>query len=157
MGKMTKRPTHPGNIPLSIKIQDLAEILGISRKTLSKIINERGSVTPEMALRLSRAFDTPPDFWLNLQKNFDLWVAEQTSTEWQKAKPFPKHILRGPSATCSAPAGPIYRRALLAAVTADERYCQRVSGRPGRLGQILTLVLITVYWPFLVEIACLPC
>jgi hypothetical protein len=53
----------------------MAEILGIYRKTLSKIINEKGSVTPDMALRLSRAFDTTSDFWLNLQKNFDLWNA----------------------------------------------------------------------------------
>jgi antitoxin HigA-1 len=108
MRKLTRKPTHPGNIlredyltPLSIKIKDMAEILGISRKTLSKIINERGSITPEMALRLSRAFDTSPDFWLNLQKNFDLWIAEQTSTEWQKVKPFPKHILHGNSTIIS--------------------------------------------------------
>ena len=108
MRKQTRKPTHPGNIlredyltPLSIKIKDMAELLGISRKTLSKIINERGSITPEMALRLSRAFDTSPNFWLNLQKNFDLWVAEQTLTGWQKVKPFPKHILHGNSTIIS--------------------------------------------------------
>jgi addiction module HigA family antidote len=105
---MIRRPTHPGNIlkedylvPLSIKIKDLAKILGISRKTLSKIINERGSITSDMALRLSRAFDTSPNFWLNLQKNFDLWIAEQTSTEWQKVKPFPRHILHQNSTVIS--------------------------------------------------------
>ncbi len=110
MRKMIRRPTHPGNIlkedylvPLSIKIKDMAEILGISRKTLSKIINERGSITPDMALRLSRAFDTSPNFWLNLQKNFDLWIAEQTSTEWQKVKPFPRHILHQNSTVISEP------------------------------------------------------
>jgi addiction module HigA family antidote len=75
MRKMIRRPTHPGNIikedyllPLSITIKDMADTLGVSRKTLSKIINERGAITPDMALRLSRAFDTTPDFWLNLQK-----------------------------------------------------------------------------------------
>jgi addiction module HigA family antidote len=85
---MIRRPTHPGNIlkedyllPLSIKIKDMTEILGISRKTLSKIVNERGSVTPDMALRLSRAFDTSPNFWLNLQKNYDLWLAEKASSD----------------------------------------------------------------------------
>jgi addiction module HigA family antidote len=100
MRKMTRRPTHPGNIikedyllPLSISIKEMAETLGISRKTLSKIINERGSITPDMALRLSRAFDTTPDFWLNLQKNFDLWQAERESREWKKVKPFPQNIL----------------------------------------------------------------
>ena len=100
MRRMIRRPTHPGNIikedylfPLSLTIKDMAESLGISRKTLSKIINERGSITPEMALRLSRAFDTTPDFWLNLQKNFDLWQAETESQEWKKVKPFPQKML----------------------------------------------------------------
>ena len=46
----------------------MASALGVSRKTLSKIINEKGSITPDMALRLSRAFDTTPDLWLTLQK-----------------------------------------------------------------------------------------
>jgi len=100
MGRMTRRPTHPGIIiredyliPLSITIKDMAAMLGVSRKTLSKIINERGAITPDMALRLSRAFDTTPDFWLNLQKNFDLWHAETESTEWKKVKPFSKKML----------------------------------------------------------------
>ncbi len=110
MRKMIRKPTHPGNIlkedylvPLSIKIKDMAEILGISRKTLSKIINERGSITPDMALRLSRAFDTSPSFWLNLQKNFDLWIAEQNSNEWQKVKPFPRHVLHPHSTVINEP------------------------------------------------------
>jgi addiction module HigA family antidote len=97
---MIRRPTHPGNIikedyliPLSITIKDMAENLGVSRKTLSKIINERGAITPDMALRLSRAFDTTPAFWLNLQKNFDLWQAEMESQEWKKVKPFPINML----------------------------------------------------------------
>lgn len=100
MKRMIRRPTHPGNIikedyllPLSITIKDMADTLGVSRKTLSKIINERGAVTPDMALRLSRAFDTTPDFWLSLQKNFDLWYAEKESQGWKKVKPFPKSVL----------------------------------------------------------------
>jgi len=100
MRRMIRRPTHPGNIikedyllPLSISIKDMAESLGISRKTLSKIINERGAVTPDMSLRLSRAFDTTPDFWLTIQKNYDLWHAEKASQEWKKVRPFPQNIL----------------------------------------------------------------
>ena len=46
-----------------------------------------------MALRLSRAFDTTPDLWLNLQKNFDLWQAETESEEWKKVKSFPQQML----------------------------------------------------------------
>lgn len=101
MRKMTRQPIHPGKIikegylePLSISITEMAMTLGISRKTLSKIINERGSVTPDMALRLSRAFDTSSVFWLNLQRNYDLWHAKNASKEWKKVKQIPTHILR---------------------------------------------------------------
>lgn len=110
MRKMIRRPTHPGIIlkedyllPLSIKIVDMAANLGVSRKTLSKIINERGAVMPDMALRLSRALDTTPDLWLNLQKNFDLWQAETKSQEWKKVKPFPHNRLRGNPAIKNEP------------------------------------------------------
>ena len=83
--RIRKRPpTHPGNIlkyhylePLSISVTKLSEIIGVSRKTMSKIVNGRGSITSDMALRLSRAFQTSPDLWMNLQKEYDLWHAEQ--------------------------------------------------------------------------------
>lgn len=91
--KMERKPTHPGSIlkedyliPLEITIKDMAENLGVSRKTLSKIINERGSITPDMALRLSRAFNTTPDLWMNLQINYDLWVAANESESWKTVK-----------------------------------------------------------------------
>ena len=94
MRRMERQPTHPGKIikedylePLSLTISEVASNLNVSRKTLSKIINERGAITPDMALRLSRAFDTTPDFWLTLQKNFDLFLAEKTSNDWQMVKP----------------------------------------------------------------------
>jgi addiction module HigA family antidote len=97
---MKRQPTHPGKIikedyllPLSLTIKDMAFRLGISRKTLSKIINERGTITPDMALRLSRAFDTTPDLWMNLQKNHDLWYAERSSNSWQLVKPLSNQLL----------------------------------------------------------------
>lgn len=100
MRKMKRQPTHPGRIikedylvPLSVSIKDMSSTLGVSRKTLSKIINERGSITPEMALRLSRAFETTPDLWLNLQKNYDLWQAENSSNSWKAVKPLPTDLL----------------------------------------------------------------
>ncbi|MGC1404557.1 MAG: HigA family addiction module antitoxin [Thermodesulfobacteriota bacterium] len=100
MRKIGRKPTHPGKIikedylkPLSLTISELASTLGVSRKTLSKIINERGAVTPDMALRLSRAFETTPDLWLNLQKNYDLWQAEHTSDDWQTVKPLSLQVL----------------------------------------------------------------
>jgi len=83
-------PTHPGGIlkrqymePLSLTVSELAVLLGVSRKTLSKIINERGSITPDMALRLSKAFKTTPELWLNMQQNYDLWQASNKSADWK--------------------------------------------------------------------------
>jgi addiction module HigA family antidote len=100
MRRMERRPTHPGKIiredylePLSMPINEFAAVLGVSRKTLSKIVNERGSITPDMALRLSRALDTTPYLWLNLQKNYDLWQAEHISNEWQMVKPLSPQLL----------------------------------------------------------------
>lgn len=94
-----RQPAHPGRIlknmyikPLGITITMLADTLNVSRKALSMIINERKTVTTEMALRLSQAFDTTPDLWLNLQKNHDLFKTRKNSNEWQ-AIPKIKEIL----------------------------------------------------------------
>lgn len=94
MYKLKRKPTHPGRIiledylkPLSITITEMASRLAVSRKTLSKIINEKASITPEMALRLARAFDTTPELWINLQMNYELWEAENISNNWKKVKP----------------------------------------------------------------------
>ncbi len=88
-----RSPTHPGGIlrqhylePLALSISAAALALGVSRKTVSKIANERGDVTPDMALRLAKAFRTTPELWLNLQQNYDLWHASHDSTGWQPAR-----------------------------------------------------------------------
>jgi addiction module HigA family antidote len=93
MRQRTRPPIHPGGIlkrqylePLGIGVSQAALALGISRKTLSKILNERGSVTPEMALRLSRAFNTTAELWLNLQRNYDLWHAAHSSEAWREVE-----------------------------------------------------------------------
>ena len=77
MIKMKRKPTHPGAIlkedylvPLALTVTNMAAKLVVSRKTLSKILNENGAITPDMALRLSRALGTTPDLWLNLQNNY---------------------------------------------------------------------------------------
>lgn len=91
--KRKRKPAHPGRIlknhylePLSLTITELSDVLGVSRKAVSAIVNEKKSVTPDMALRLSRAFDTTPDLWAGLQKNHDLWIAENKPTGWQHVK-----------------------------------------------------------------------
>ncbi|EGR4407462.1 addiction module antidote protein, HigA family [Vibrio cholerae] len=75
-------PAHPGEIlkelviePLELTITDVAEHLNVSRKTLSKVLNGRGAITPEMAVRLELAFAKPSaDHWLRLQSAYDLSV-----------------------------------------------------------------------------------
>lgn len=81
-------PPHPGEIikelcldPLELTITDAAKGLGISRKTLSSIINGRAGISPEMAVRLSIAFDTSSESWINQQSQYDLWQAEQHRNE----------------------------------------------------------------------------
>ena len=88
-----RKPAHPGRIlrkhyiePLNLTITKLAETLGVSRKAVSGIINEKKSVTPDMALRLSKALDTSADLWWNLQKTHDLWIAQNKSTGWQNVQ-----------------------------------------------------------------------
>lgn len=78
-------PAHPGEIlkeliieTLELTVSDVAGHLGVSRKTLSKILNARGAITPEMAVRLELVFAKPSaDHWLRLQSAYDLWNARQ--------------------------------------------------------------------------------
>jgi antitoxin HigA-1 len=74
-----RNPSHPGEIiremyltPLSLTVTQAAKDLGVTRKTFSDILNGHGGISPEMALRLSGAFGTTPEFWLQLQMNYDL-------------------------------------------------------------------------------------
>ena len=77
-------PPHPGEIlrglclePLNLSVTDAAKALGVSRKTLSAVLNGRAGISPEMAVRLSIAFDTTAESWLNQQIQYDLWLAEK--------------------------------------------------------------------------------
>ncbi|MCK9506184.1 MAG: HigA family addiction module antitoxin [Porticoccaceae bacterium] len=86
-------PPHPGEIikelclePLGISVTDAAAALGISRKTLSAILNGRAGISPEMAIRLSIAFDTSAESWLNQQSQYELWHAEQHRSKLQVKK-----------------------------------------------------------------------
>jgi addiction module HigA family antidote len=75
-------PPHPGEVlrelyiePLGLSITEVARALGVSRNTLSEIVNGSRNISPEMALRLSIAFDTSPDGWMDMQSQYDLWTA----------------------------------------------------------------------------------
>ncbi len=77
-------PPHPGEVirtlclePLGLSVTKAAKALGVSRKTLSSILNGRAGISPEMAVRLSIAFDTTAESWLNQQSQYNLWQAEQ--------------------------------------------------------------------------------
>jgi len=77
-------PPHPGEIvkelciePLGLTVTETAKALGISRKTFSNILNGHAGISPEMAVRLSIAFNTTSESWLNQQLQYDLWFAEK--------------------------------------------------------------------------------
>ena len=77
-------PPHPGEVvkrlclaPLGLTVTDAAKALGVSRKSLSSIVNGRTGISPQMAVRLSLAFSTTAESWLNQQLQYDLWHAER--------------------------------------------------------------------------------
>ncbi len=81
-------PPHPGEVlrelclePMGLSVTEAAAALGVSRKTLSSILNARAGISPEMAIRLSKAFDTSPESWLNQQQQYDLWHAMNSGEE----------------------------------------------------------------------------
>lgn len=84
MRQFKRCPTHPGKIlkehylkPLKLELNSTAKILGIAKSILSNILQEKEDISPEIALRLSKAFGTSPELWTGLQQNYDLWIAGQ--------------------------------------------------------------------------------
>ena len=78
-------PPHPGEIlkefcveALDLTVTDAAKALGVSRKTLSTLLNGRAGISPVMALRLSKVFGRTPEGWMRLQLQYDLWKAERS-------------------------------------------------------------------------------
>ncbi len=93
-------PTHPGELlreeimPAAKLTQDqLAEHLGVSRRTVNEIVGEKRSVTADMAHRLARLFNTTPELWLGLQQDVDLWKARQEGAAvYSKIKPLKQDV-----------------------------------------------------------------
>ena len=75
-------PTHPGEIlrkdflePLGLSQKEVAARMGVSYVRFNELVTGKRGVTPDTALRLARVFGTTPEFWLNGQRNLDLWLA----------------------------------------------------------------------------------
>lgn len=89
------RPIHPGEMlredflpDYGLTVSGLARAVGVSRQTVNELLRERRSLSPEMALRLSRLFGNSSEFWLNAQRAVDLWDAvRELGPEVDKIKP----------------------------------------------------------------------
>ena len=88
-------PPHPGEVlreiclePLGLTVTEASEALGVSPKTLSSILNGRAGISPEMAIRLSKAFSTSAESWLAQQMQYDLCVAGQSAQDLHVRKLF---------------------------------------------------------------------
>jgi len=92
----TRKPTHPGAVlredvfpALGITQVEFARKLGVSRLTVSELLHEKRSLSPDMAIRLAQLLDTTPESWLNMQQALDLWELQQEkSGEYRKIKAF---------------------------------------------------------------------
>ena len=89
-----KNPPHPGLSvrlnclePFNLSVTQAARVLGVSRTSLSRLINGQAGVSPEMAIRLAKAFGATPDIWIRLQAAYDLAQARQHENEI-KVKPY---------------------------------------------------------------------
>ena len=91
-----KNPPHPGRLvrheclePLGLSITKAAEILGVTRLTLSNLVNGKNGVSTEMAIRLSKAFGSGPEVWLGMQMDYDLAQAEKNASQIKVKKALP--------------------------------------------------------------------
>jgi len=82
-----RRPTHPGALlredilpALKMTQKDFADWIGVSRLSVSELVNEKRTVTPDMAMRLGKALGNGPQIWLRMQQTFDLWELSQHNT-----------------------------------------------------------------------------
>ncbi len=80
-----REPTHPGDVlredvirPLGLTVTEAARRLGVTRKTLSSLLNCRAALSPDMAIRIGQATNTSPESWMYMQAKLDLWNASQS-------------------------------------------------------------------------------
>jgi antitoxin HigA-1 len=79
-----KNPAHPGRIvktaclePLGLSVTEAADVLGVTRQTLNNVIHGKSGISPQMAIRLSKAFGSTPEAWLRMQLAYDLAQARK--------------------------------------------------------------------------------
>jgi antitoxin HigA-1 len=92
-------PPHPGELirkecldPLGLTVTAAARALGITRKALSALINGHSGVSPEMAIRLSKAFGSEPETWLGMQMQYDLWQASRRASRLKVKTLYGTHV-----------------------------------------------------------------
>src|ERR1700733_4669839 len=98
-----KNPAHPGRIvksaclePLGLSVTDGAKVLDVTRQTLTKIVNGKSGISPEMAIRLSKAFGSTPETWLRMQVAWDLAQARKNERNIRvRRQPLPHHAHLG--------------------------------------------------------------
>ena len=93
-----KNPPHPGRSirsaclePLGLSVTDGAEVLGVTRQTLNNVINGKSGISPEMAIRISKAFGSTPETWLRMQVAYDLARARKDESKIRVRR---QHLLR---------------------------------------------------------------
>ncbi|MGO9864735.1 MAG: HigA family addiction module antitoxin [Terriglobales bacterium] len=93
-----KNPPHPGRSirtaclePLGLTVTDGAEALGVTRQTLNNVVNGKSGISPEMAIRLSKAFGSTPETWLRMQLAYDLAQARKDESKIKVRRP---HVLQ---------------------------------------------------------------
>jgi antitoxin HigA-1 len=77
-------PPHPGEViaglylePFNVSVRTMAVQLGVSPSTFARVVAGKSSVSPDMAIRLSKVLGRSPESWLQMQANYDLWMAQQ--------------------------------------------------------------------------------
>ena len=101
MENRIRKPTHPGELIREDLLPEtglsqikLAQLMDVSRRTVSEIVNERRRVTPDIAFRLAKFFSSTPELWLNIQQAVDLWETRSIhGYEYEKIQPAQKAIL----------------------------------------------------------------